>query len=75
MVGRERDESGQYTAVYTDNDFLSAVSEHEPASTNEVANAVGCVHQNADYRLRQLEERDEVRSKKVGRELVWMLTE
>jgi predicted transcriptional regulator len=73
MTERKRNDRGRYTAEYSDEAFLRAVCEHEPATTTEAAEAVGCVRQNADYRLRKLEDAGKVRSKKVGPSLVWML--
>lgn len=61
--------------VHAEEEFIDAVEKHEPAATREVAEEVGVTRQGADYRLRQLEESGHVRSKKVGRELVWMLPE
>jgi predicted transcriptional regulator len=76
MVNTERDsESGKLTEQYTDEDFLEAVEEHEPASTREVADAVGCSRRNADVRLRKLEEAGEIRKKKVGNSLTWFSVE
>lgn len=75
MTERKRNDRGRYTSEYSDEAFLDGVREHEPATTSEVAEAVGCVRQNADYRLRKLEDAGKVRSKKVGPSLVWMLTE
>lgn len=69
---RARSPSGEFTETYPGEEFLAAVREHAPASTKEVADTVGCTRQNADYRLRQLREDGEVRSKKVGVSLVWM---
>lgn len=74
MPDRERNNRGRYTAEYDEELFLDAVREHAPATTTEVANTVGCARQNADYRLRRLENEGAVRSKKVGPSLVWMLT-
>lgn len=71
MEERDRNDRGRYTEEYDSDDFLRAVEEHEPASTTEVAATVGCVRQNADYRLRQLEAEGKVTSKKVGPSLVW----
>ena len=68
----ERNEEGRFTAKYSAEEILAAVHEHAPASTTEVADAVGFARQNANYRLRQLEDEGEVRSKKVGPSLVWM---
>lgn len=67
-----RDDAGQYTAKYAEADILAAVREHAPAATREVADAVGFARQNADYRLRRLEDEGKVRRKKVGPTLVWL---
>ena len=70
-----RDTTGRFATKYDEQDILDAVRENEPAATSEVADAVGFARQNADYRLRRLEDEGEVRSKKVGASLVWMLAE
>lgn len=59
----------------TDEEVLEAVRESEPAGTQEVAEELGIVRQSADYRLRNLRDEGRVRSKTVGRELIWMLVE
>lgn len=66
------DESGQIRRKYSDNAFIEAVSEHMPASTDEVAQSVGCSSDNAYRRLKRLEEAGEIRSKMVGNSLTWM---
>lgn len=58
-----------------DEEVIEAVRKHEPAATREVAEQLDIAHQSADYRLRNLREEGRVRSKKVGRELIWMLTD
>lgn len=76
MVNTERNsESGKLTEQYTDEEFLEAVEEHEPAGTSEVADTVGCSRRNADVRLRKLEEEGEIRKKKVGNSLTWFSAE
>jgi len=76
MTNTERDpESGKLTEQYSDEDFLEAVEEHEPASTSEVAEAVGCSRRNANVRLEKLEEAGKVRSKMAGNSLIWLLVE
>ena len=59
-----RDARGRYTPEFADEEILEAVRQHAPASTKEIADAVGCSRQNADRRLRQLRERGAVASKK-----------
>ena len=76
MTNPERDpESGKLTERYSDEDFLEAVAELEPASTREIAEAVGCSRRNADVRLRKLEEANQIRMKKVGNSLTWFSVE
>jgi predicted transcriptional regulator len=54
-----------------DEDFIDAVRKHEPATTREVAEEIGISRQGADYRLRELEDKKEVKSKKPGHDLIW----
>lgn len=56
---------------YSDEVYIDAVREHEPAATSEVAEAVGVARQSADYRLRQLQDDGKVESKKIGNSLAW----
>lgn len=76
MTNPERDpESGKLTEQYSNEDFLEAVAELEPASTREIAEAVGCSRRNADVRLRKLEEANKIRKKKIGNSLTWFSVE
>ena len=72
---RQRTATGEFEATFTDEELVDAVRENEPASTKEVGDAVGCSRQNADYRLRNLEDEGRVKSKMVGNSLVWMVVE
>jgi len=58
---------------YSDEDFIDAVQEHEPASTKEIANYVGCTRRNADIRLRSLEDEGSIRHKMAGNSLIWLI--
>lgn len=58
---------------HSDEEYLDAVREHQPAATSEVAAAVGVARQSADYRLRQLEDDGKVTSKRIGNSLAWSL--
>ena len=70
-----RKKTGEISQKYTDEEYLEAVRDNEPAGTSEVAEAVGVKRQSADYRLRKLEEEERVKSKMVGNSLVWMVVE
>jgi len=75
MSERDRDSSGRFKPEVSDKEILDAVRKHTPAGTSEVAESVGLARQNADYRLRQLQDEGCVKSKKVGRTLVWTVAE
>lgn len=77
VMPRERDEeSGQYTDAYSDDEFLAALAEEDGvAGTTALSEAVGCTSRHALNRLRELEEAGKVKSKDVGRSLVWMLVD
>lgn len=75
MSGNDRDERGWFRADHDDRAYVAAVAEREPAGTAEIAEAVGVTRQNADKRLRALEDEGIVRSKKIGGSLAWSLAE
>jgi DNA-binding MarR family transcriptional regulator len=60
---------------FTDADFLDAVGKHNPASTSEVADEVGCTRRNADMRLKKLADDGRVKRKKIAATQVWTLVE
>lgn len=60
---------------YNDTAFLEAVQAHQPASTSEVAETVGCPRRTADYRLRRLRDEGQVTSKMAGGSLIWFRAE
>lgn len=57
----------------SDNDIIAAVRETQPAGTSDVADALGVKRQAADYRLRNLRDKNEVHSQMIGGSLVWTL--
>lgn len=68
----EQDEpSGKISQKYTDEEFLEAVRVNSPASTSEVAEAVGSSQDNTYRRLKALEDADKVDSKMAGNSLIW----
>lgn len=72
MVGDDRDEEGQYTEVYTDEDFLNAVEELEVASTQNIADIVGCSYNLAYRRLKDLQDDEKVDSQEVRNAFIWI---
>jgi len=73
MVAKDRDTSGRYSGSVDDADVVAAVRAHDPAATSEIATELGVSRQGADKRLRDLRERGEVSSKKIGASLVWFM--
>jgi len=73
MSDYDRDDRGHFQAEHGDGEYLAAVADREPAGTAEVAEAVGVTRQNADRRLRRLEDQELVTSKKIGTSLAWSL--
>jgi len=75
MSENNRDDRGYFQAEHDDQEYLAAVAEREPAGTAEIADAVGVTRQNADQRLRRLQDDGKLDCKKIGTSLVWTLTE
>lgn len=72
-VSQERDEdSGQYREEFADSDFLTAIAELETATTNGIADFVGCSYDLAYRRLNELEDEGKVQSKEVGGSFLWI---
>lgn len=72
---RERNDRGRFEPEKTDREVLEAVRKHQPAGTAEVAEELDIERQSADYRLRKLENQNQVESKKIGRTLAWSVDE
>lgn len=77
VPGKDRDEeSGKYTARYTDSDFVNAIEALDGmAGTSEIAENVGCTRRTAYTRLKSLEDEEKVESRQVGNSLVWIVSE
>jgi len=73
MGEKKRDTTGRYSRSVDDTDVVAAVRAHDPAATSEIADEVGISRQGADRRLRDLRDRGEVSSKKIGASLVWFM--
>lgn len=57
--------------AHSDSEYLSAVRQNDPATTQRIADTVGVTRQGADYRLRQLEDDGKVSQSQIGNSLVW----
>ena len=68
---RKRNEEGRFEPTFTDEEIIAVIRENEPASTSEVAHQLGITRQGADYRLRQLLDKEIVSNKKIGSSLAW----
>lgn len=75
MSEPNRDDRGQFESEHADEDFLEAVERLAPAGTAEIADTIGVTRQNADHRLRRLEDEGLVSSKTIGNSLAWSLAD
>jgi predicted ArsR family transcriptional regulator len=69
---RSRSEKGTYTEEVSPDDALAVFTDHEPRTASEVAEELGIVRRTAHNKLTALEERGDLKRKKVGgRAVVW----
>jgi CTP-dependent riboflavin kinase len=68
----DRDDEGKFNKQYPDEDFISTVESLPVASTQNVADEVGCSYDLAYRRLQDLEEEDDIVREEVGGSFVWM---
>ena len=69
----ERNEEGRFKEEYSDEDFLSVINELPVASTQNVADEVGCSYGLAYRRLQDLEEKGNIEREDVGGSFVWLI--
>lgn len=67
-----RDEGGRWSPQYEKEAFLNAINHLPVASTQRIANEVGCSYDLAYRRLKELEEEGLVENEKVGGAFVWL---
>lgn len=70
--GGSRDDGGKWSLQFADRDFLDAVASLPVASTQHVANEVGCSYDLAYRRLKQLADENRVGNEKVGGSFIWL---
>jgi CTP-dependent riboflavin kinase len=68
----DRDDEGRFSEQYSREDFVRAVRSLNVASTQKVADEIGCSYDLAYRRLNQLEDEGEIKHEKVGRAFVWL---
>lgn len=73
MSENDRDDRGHFRSEHDDGEYVDVVAERQPAGTAEVADALGVTRQNADKRLRRLEDDGRIASKKIGSSLAWTI--
>ena len=71
----ERDEdTGKFTSSYSYDEFVDSLeSLSGQASTQDIADEVGCAYRTAYQKLVELEEENKIISKKVANARLWML--
>jgi len=75
MTGDDRDDEGKYTETYSDEAFLTAVDELDVASTQNIADTVGCSYDLAYHRLKNLEQESKVETQEVRDAFLWFTVE
>ena len=75
VMPKDRDEkTGKYTQRYSRESFFSALeSLGGSASTQEVADEVGCAYRTAHAKLTEMEDKEKLTSRKVGNAKLWEL--
>lgn len=68
---QRNDETGQFDATYSEDEFLDALEQGDDGTTSEVAEIVGCAYRTAYEYLTQLESDGRVRRRKLGSTSVW----
>lgn len=68
----ERTDEGKFTEQYPRSSFLEAIEGVSVASTQNVADEVGCSYDLAYRRLKQLEAEEAVEHESVGGSFVWL---
>ena len=72
VMGDQRDEDGRFRKTYFEEAFLDALREVEVASTQNVADFVGCSYDLAYRRLKEMEDDGLVRHEEVGNSFIWL---
>lgn len=70
-MAEDRDEEGKYKEKYNSDQFLDAVSNLNVASTQNVADKIGCSYDLAYHRLNELDDSGKLSYENVGGSFVW----
>ncbi|EMA37162.1 hth domain-containing protein [Halobiforma nitratireducens JCM 10879] len=68
------DFSGRYTTEFPLSDFIEAIESLGLASTQDIAEEVGCSYDLAYRRLKELREKGEIEGRKIGNTYHWIPT-
>jgi GTP-sensing pleiotropic transcriptional regulator CodY len=71
----ERTDDGKFDQQYTRSSFLDAIESLSVASTQSVADRVGCSYDLAYRRLKKLESEGVISNEDVGGSFVWLRSE
>jgi hypothetical protein len=67
-----RNDDGRWSPQFTDGEFLAAVASLPVASTQRVADEVGCSYDLAYRRLKELADDGRINNEMVGGSFVWL---
>ena len=74
-MSKDRDEEGKYSETYPDSAFFKAVRQIPVASTQNVAEEVGCSYDLAYRRLGDLYDENKIEREEVGNSFVYYISE
>jgi predicted ArsR family transcriptional regulator len=72
VMTNSRDERGRFSATVTDEEIKTALRDHGPLGTQEVADRLDIGYDAAYKRLKQLRSNGEVESRRVGNAHLWV---
>lgn len=75
MDNGDRDKDGRWSPQYKNKEFLEAIEQVPVASTQRIADEVGCSYDLSYRRLKTLEENGLITSEKVGGSFVWLIAD
>lgn len=70
---RDRDEEGKYSESFSNDDFIDVIESVPVASTQIVADEVGCSYDLAYRRLNLLYQEGEIRREEVGNSFIYYI--
>jgi hypothetical protein len=71
VTANRDEETGRFKREFPLSSFLDEVDTLDPATTTDVADAIGCSYDLAYRRLKELEDSGDVEAQQVGNTFIW----